>query len=210
MKINFSDDFENEIFNKSLDLSTDYAEASLDLIFEDGLLKELPIVKTLFTFYNITSSIIAQHNVKKILVFLQEFHSHRIEDDKIKKFKKQFNKDLNYRNEVLETVLIYIERFTDVKKSKILANLFIAYINENLSWKDFQKMTFILNTLNPSSFDFMAKYFELNSSKSMIELVEGEAFLLASGIATKFEDRFSLTRTGISIYEFGIKPLKKK
>ncbi len=107
MKINFSDDFENEIFNKSLDLSTDYAEVSLDLIFEDGLLKELPIVKTLFTFYNITSSIIAQHNVKKILVFLQEFHSHRIEDDKIKKFKKQFNKDLNYRNEVLETVLIY-------------------------------------------------------------------------------------------------------
>ena len=210
MKINFSDDFENEIFNKSLDLSTDYAEVSLDLIFEDGLLKELPIVKTLFTFYNITSSIIAQHNVKKILVFLQEFHSHRIEDDKIKKFKKQFNKDLNYRNEVLETVLIYIERFTDVKKSKILANLFIAYINENLSWKDFQKMTFILNTLNPSSFDIMVKYFESNSSKSMIELVEGEAFLLASGIATKFEDRFSLTRTGISIYEFGIKPLKKK
>src|SRR5690349_25168541 len=63
-----TDGFENEIYNKAIDLQTDYTELALDSITNNEILKEIPIVKTLAAFYNVASSLKARHDVKKILV----------------------------------------------------------------------------------------------------------------------------------------------
>lgn len=203
-----TNNLEKEIFNKTFDLSSDYTEVAIDVIINDDILKEIPIVKSLISFYNISSSLIARHNVKKVIIFLQEFHSKKVDSDKLERFKTKLEKDSNKKNEILETVLVLIEKFIDFEKSKILANLFLAHIENKLTWKDFKKLSFILNNLNPSGYVFLEKCADKNTSMKMSELIEGEAFLLACGIGTKFEEQFKLTNAGLKLYEYGLKPLK--
>lgn len=205
-----SESFEKEIFNKSIDLSIDYSEIALDLISTSEVVKEIPWVKTLAAFYNITSSINERYNVKKFLVFLQEFHSHQIDSKKLDDFKNKLNSNNEYKNEILEITLVLIEKFIDIEKSKILANLLKAHIEEDLTWEDYRKLTFVLNQLNPSGYIFLIKSFNKEIRMTMIQSIEGEAFLLASGIATKFEEQVKITPSGKKLYEFGLKPLKEK
>ncbi|MWW25107.1 hypothetical protein [Algibacter lectus] len=204
-----TDSIEKEIFNTTSELTQDYAEIALDTLTNESLLSEIPVVKSLVSFYKITSSIVDRHNVKKILTFLEEFHSKKIDENKLKIFKENFKKDTNHRNHVLETILLLNEKFLDTKKSKILANLFSAHIEDNLTWKEFFKLSFILSNLNPAGYKFLERSVEKNIKMEIFEVIEGEALLMACGIGTKFEERFKPTKTGINLYEFGIKPLKK-
>ena len=68
----------NEINSKTLDLGIDYSELALDEFLKDVVLKEIPFVKSVVSFYNIGNSIIDRHKTKKILTFFKEFHSSEI------------------------------------------------------------------------------------------------------------------------------------
>jgi hypothetical protein len=208
---NLTNSIEKEIFNTTTELTQDYAELALDTIANESLLSEIPIVKSLVSFYKITSSIVDRHNVKKILMFLEEFHSKSINENKLKIFKKKFSENTKHRNHVLETILLLNEKFIDTEKSKILANLFSAHIEGNLTWEEFFKLSFVLSNLNPAGYKFLEKSADKNTNikMKMFELIEGEALLMACGIGTKFEERFKPTKTGINLYEYGLKPLKK-
>lgn len=209
---NLTNSIEKEIFNVTSDLSKNYAEIALDVLTSESLLSKIPVVKSLVSFYKITSSIVDRHNMKKVLTFLEEFHSNKIDLVKLEMFKKKFDKDNKHRNQVLETILLLNERFIDIKKSQILANLFSAHIEEEITWEEFIKMSFMLSNLNPSGYKFLEKTVDEESEIriNMVQMIEGEAILMASGIGTKFEDRFKLTKTGIKLYELGLKPLRKK
>lgn len=211
-ELNLTESIENEIFNTSSDLSQDYAEIALDALTHESLLSEIPVIKSLVSFYKITSSIIDRYNVKKILIFLEEFHSNNIDENKLKKFQKKFSENTKHRNHVLETILLLNEKFIDTEKSKILANMFSAHIEEKLSWEEFFNLSFILNNLNPSGYKFLEKSIDEESKikMKMFEMIEGQAILMACGIGTKSEDKFYLTGTGKKLYEFGLKPLRKK
>ena len=145
---NLTESFEKEVFNSAFDLSIDFGESALDLITESAV-KEIPVLKTIAAFFSIGSSLNARFNVKKIALFLKEFHSNKIATKKLEKFKKRINEDLSYRNQVFETTLIMLERFLTIEKSAILANLFSAFIEEKIDLNTYQKLTFVLNQLNP-------------------------------------------------------------
>ncbi|KYG83495.1 hypothetical protein [Roseivirga echinicomitans] len=146
------------------------------------------------------------------MIFLEQFHSKGIDENKLKKFKDKFNENSKHRNHVLETILLLNEKFIDTEKSKILANLFSAHIEENLTWEDFFKISFILSNLNPAAYLFLEKHVDKDSKirTKMYESIEGEALLMACGIGTMFEQQFKPTRTAIKLYEYGLKPLKNK
>lgn len=209
---NLTDSLEKEIFNTTSELTQEYTELALDTLTDESLLSEIPIVKSLVAFYKITSSIVDRHNVKKILTFLEEFHSKSIDEKKLKRFKEKFSENTKHRNHVLETILLLNEKFIDTEKSKILANLFSSHIEEKLTWEEFFKMSFILTNLNPSGYLFLEKYVDTNSNirTKMHESIEGEALLMACGLGTMFELQFKPTKTAIKLYEYGLKPIKNK
>ena len=195
---------EIEIYEKTLELEIDYAELVIDNITENEILKEIPIVKTLVSFYNISSSFIARHNVKKILVFLKEFHTRNIDQVKLENFKAKFEKDLKHKEQVFETVLVLNEKFIEVIQSKILANLFKAHIEEQISWVEFNQLAFVLNSLNPAGYDFLHQKCKEEKWSDQ----DGEAFMYSCGIGHLDGLKFTITKTGQKLYVFGIKPLK--
>lgn len=176
--LNIISSFEKEIFNKTFDLSIEYGEIAIDIITTSEVLKAIPGLKTIATFYDITSSINSRYNFKKILVFLQQFHSQKINIDALKKFQIKISNDPKYRQELLETTLILIEQFTDLEKSRILANLLVAHINEDLTWNDYCTIIFIVNQLNPSGYISLIKHCnkKVQIPTGMREYIEGGIF----------------------------------
>lgn len=210
MENGLTDNFEKEIFNTTFNLSQNYAEIAIDTLISDYALKEIPIIKSLVSFYKIQSSIVARHNVKKILIFLNEFHTNEIEPKKLEEFKQKLNNNYKFKNRVFETLLLLNEKFIDTKKSQVLAHLFKALIEKKLTWEEFFNLSYILNNLNPSGYKFLKKSSDKSAhiKMKMNEIMEGEAVLISCGIGLKFENDFVLTKTGIKLYELGFEPSK--
>ena len=200
-----------EITNKTIDISIDYSELFLDSFLKDGILKDIPIISSIVGFYNISNSLIDRYKVKKILTFFQEFHSKNIESKKLNDFKIKISQDLMYKNKIVETIILYNERFLQVEKSKILANLLIAHIEEKIDWDEFQDILIALEIINPKGFDLLRKI-SLESTWANQQSYDfyQEALIVASGIGYRKGSRFYILPFGQKLFEYGIKPLTKK
>lgn len=76
---NLTESISDEIIETTIDLSIDYAEITMDEII-DGTLREIPLIKTIYSLGKLGYSIREKFFVKKILTFLQEFHSQKIDE----------------------------------------------------------------------------------------------------------------------------------
>lgn len=196
-----------ELITRSLDLTVDITEVGFDQFIKEGILKDLPFVNTIRAFYNIGSSIIAQHNVKKIITFFHELNTGEIDDVKFNQFLIKFNTDNKYKNEVIETILLLNERFLQIEKSKILANLVLAHINGNLTWTEFSDITFILDGIHPKCFFILKEMSSQPYWKSqIIHSPPDEALIIASGIGHREDSNFVIVELGQKLYNYGLKP----
>ncbi|MBI2474184.1 MAG: hypothetical protein HYV68_00615 [Candidatus Taylorbacteria bacterium] len=110
-----------ELIEPTFDLGTDYAELALDEFFDDGLLKEVPVVKTLVALVKTGIAIKERFFIKKFLVFLKEFHLDGEDKEELKEFKKKFDEDKKYREKITEQILVIVEQLDSVQKAKISA-----------------------------------------------------------------------------------------
>jgi len=195
----------NEINTKSLDLGIDYSELALDAFLKDSVLKEIPFVKSVVSFYNIGHSVIARHKTKKILTFFKEFHSCEIELDKFEKFKNKFNGDADYQNQVVETILLLNERFLQIEKSKILAKLIISHIEEKISWNELTDLSVVLDNIHPKGFLFLEKMSKENNWANHGRDQEGEALMIACGIGHRHGTLFMINDLGKKFYIYGLR-----
>ena len=179
---NINDLVKNEIIEKTIDLTTDYFELGLDAFLDENLLKEIPLVKSLVTFYNIASSVKDRHNVKKILTFFQEFHKQTIDPEKYKEFLHKFISHQSYNKKVVETIILLNERFLEIEKSKVLANLTRAHIEGNLSWAEFENIYVVLDSIHTVGFLFLKKMAELGWHSHQLRDEKNEPLMLACGI----------------------------
>lgn len=198
-----------EIIQRTLDLGIDYSEIALDNLISNEILAEIPIIKTITSFYNIRNSIINRHNTKKILTFFQEFNSKKIDDSKFNNFKHKFNTDFEYQTQVCETITLLNERFLQVEKSKILANLIIAHIEDLLSWEELTEITSILDIVQPKAFSLIEELSKSDWWNSNIRRDVREGFLIANGLGHKEGNLLKISTTGKQLFIFGIKPIKK-
>jgi hypothetical protein len=216
----------NEILKPNLDLSIDYSELALDEFLGDGLLKEMPVIKTLVGVVKTGIAIKERFFIKKFLTFLREFHSGSISQDSLDKFKIKFESDQKYREDVTEQVLILVEALTSVKKVKILARLFVSYIDGNFDWDRFRELALILERLSESCYPWLDKIANDKSddpkvatrflvrphifNQDFATMIEIQGLLSSSGIAYSKGSAFIITKLGQDLYYFGIKKLTPK
>ena len=196
----------DELTSKSIDLSVEYSEIALDEFLKEGLLKEIPIVKSVVTFYNIGNSVLARYNTKKIRTFFKEFHGSDINSESLLKFKSKFNSDSKYRTQVVETIILFNERFNQIEKSKILAKLILSHIEGHISWEELIALAIVLENIHPNGIIFL-------KSKMTYQGVpkhdhEGEPLMIACGIGYSgvgMQSPFKINKLGLLFYEFGVK-----
>lgn len=113
-----------------------YAEIGLDSIMDDGLLKEIPFISTAVAIYRIGSSIRERHHVLKLIAFLNEINNSTIDGEQREKYKKAFKENERFREKELEYILVIIDRYITLDKPRMLAKLYLAYLDEGIVWEE--------------------------------------------------------------------------
>lgn len=209
-----SETFSSEIIKTSLDLGIDFAEVGMDE-FIDGALKEIPFVKTIYSLGKIGYSIKERFFVKKLLTFLQEFHTNQIDENTLEEFKIKFATDKKYKDKIVENLLVYTDAFLNIEKSKIFANLFYHYISGKYDWLYFIGLADCLNAINVTAFEFLKELAEIEyeiaelpEERKIPRNGEKEALLYSCGIAyerSSWSSSFNISQIGKDLYEYGIR-----
>jgi hypothetical protein len=197
------------LVDPGIDLSTDLTEIAIDTIFTDGILKEIPIVKSIVAISKAGLAIKDMHFAKKILTFFQEFHKGNISQEKRDEFLNKLITDTPYRQDVMEQIIIYNDRFLITAKSKILANLLLAHVNGNIDWETFSETSQSLESINSRGLKAMSKLHGsgqmYQSFASQIEPMIDGFLLIAAGIAYLINGRTArLNKLGLCLLKYGI------
>ena len=87
------ENFEKSLFDDSKDIIEDYLEIGIDSIIDNGILKEIPIVKTIVGVLKVGKNVHDRNLLKQTLVFINEFNRNEIRQDKIEEYKKRIEND---------------------------------------------------------------------------------------------------------------------
>lgn len=128
--------FADSLTEESISCVSDYLEIGLDAVMDDGILKDIPIVSTAIALYKIGSSIKERHNLKKLLVFLNELNNGILDEQKRKEYQQKFQSNEKFRNQEIEYLLVLIDRYISYDKPQLLAKLYLAYLDGIIIWEE--------------------------------------------------------------------------
>lgn len=190
-----------------MDLTIEYAELALDSFLDNEIIKEIPIVKSIVGIIKGGIKIREIHFAKKLLTFLKEFHSAKLDDSIRIEFQQKFKSDTKYHNSVVEQIMILNERVLEIEKSKILANLFTSHLNNKFNWNDFLSLSYCTERLNLIAIDYLDEISKEEKPfyKGYSQFDDNAAFLIAAGVAQQWGTHLQITAHGQYLYFCGIK-----
>lgn len=142
-----TNDFEKSLFNDSIDIIGDYMEIGIDSFIEEGILSEVPIIKSIVSVLKMGKNVHDRNLLKQTLTFIKEFNSRNISKDKLVAYKSAIENNPKKGEEELGRVLILLNNYIDTEKSIMLARLYRAYINKIINWNEFCEFSEIINRL---------------------------------------------------------------
>ncbi len=132
---------ESELGNVSFEI----AEVGLDLLFKEGVLKDLPVISTLAGLFRTGIAVKDILFIRKLCNFLQELQDTSPEDRT--RMIEHLDKDEKHRGKVGDNLLLLLERSDSVEKPQFVGKAFRAYVNEELDKSDFWNLAFIIDRL---------------------------------------------------------------
>lgn len=156
MKESLSTSLIDSIGSTTTESLGNFLELGLDAILEDGLLKEIPFVSTAISIYKIGKSLTDRHNIKKLAVFLNEINQNTANENKREEYKSKINNDQKKREHELEFLLVILERYIGYEKPAMLAKLYLAYLDKQITWDDLALLAEIVDRFLPGDYDTLS------------------------------------------------------
>ena len=150
---------EEVIFDSTMDLGMDISEICIDMLFEDGTLREFPVFGTFYKAGKIVYSIGRLTYIKKLLVFAQEMQRNDVGGTTLKKHKEliKANKKKYYKE--LEVIIEYLNRQVGYEKSALNARIYYLYLNEEIGYEDLVLLWEIVDQLYMSDKDALIEIY---------------------------------------------------
>lgn len=196
----------NSLTEEAATVSSELLEVGLDAILEDGLLKDIPLLSTAVSIYKIGNSIKERHNIKKLNSFLNELNNGIVDDCQREEYKRDFVENKKIRNKELEYILVLIDRYLSEDRSRLLAKLYLAYLENRIVWDEFVMYAEILDRLFKLDIDTLvsdaAQYIVYRNigAESILRLV-AIGLMVDATDTSPFEQRsngnYSLTPVGL-------------
>lgn len=154
---------ETVIFDSVLETGIDLAEVSIDLLCEDSILRDIPILGTVFKLGKAVFSISRRMYIKKILIFAQEMQKGNVDKEILQKHKERLLADPKLYNSELETIVEYINRQVGYEKSKYYARTYMLYLNQEIKYEEFILFFEIIDQMFLTDIDTLKEIYEKNT-----------------------------------------------
>ena len=168
--------FADSLKEESIACIGEYAEIGLDAVMEDGVLRDIPIVSTAIALYKIGNSIKERYNLKKLLVFLNEINNGIVDEEKRADYQQKFQSNEKFRNQEIEYLLVLIDRYINYDKPRMLAKLYLAYLNDIIDWQELTVYAEVVDRFLPGDLQELQNGSQYNvhyqkASDSLLRLV---------------------------------------
>lgn len=175
-------------------ISKDVLETILDKeIFENGFLKDIPIVNSIVGAGKTVSSIRDYLFTKKILGFLNGLASISLE--KRQKMISKVDSNPTYRQSVGSKLIFIIDQTQDSEVAGIISKLFVAFLEGELTYREFCKSSLIVNRIDIIDLeDFLElpdDAYGQNGTQDL-GLEELDNFLINAGLCTAETDEVTV------------------
>jgi len=129
------------------DLAAEYGEVGIDQLLDNGLLRELPGLKTIIGAIRACRSARDYVFFKKIKRFVESIEEHPAEQRE--EFARTMDEDPEYRTRVTDSLLLLLEQLDDIEKVVLLARAFTAFVRGDVeSFYYFQRYGEIIKAAN--------------------------------------------------------------
>jgi hypothetical protein len=129
------------------DLMADYTELGIDRLLEEGILRELPGVKTIIGLIRSYRTARDYLFFKKIKRFAESIDA--CSDEQREVFAHKMEENAKYRERVTDALLLLLEQLDDIEKAVLLARAFSAFVRGELkSFYYFQRYGQIIKAAN--------------------------------------------------------------
>lgn len=193
-KFELVDSLKDSLDTDFADLSLDYGELAIDGLFDNDILKDIPIFKTIVALAKTGINIRDRHLLKETLIFIKSVNEGNISEENRNKFLKRYNNDKKTKEE-LERVIIIIDSHIDSKQTSRLGHFFDAYINENINWSKFIE----LSQANQRIFEEDIKF--LMDIKNQYEIMDDYKGLRLAGIGLVQQKSMTVDGASLNFFE---------
>lgn len=136
------------------DILSDIAEISLDTTMkkfaaDQELLRDLPVIKWLVAANSVWNSVHNAHFLKKYASFIGQVSAEHITKEDV----LLLNEDVLFADvieKITENTLVYIDRYHDELKAKLLGQLFVeTFVNYKFSVDEYNSLMFSIDSIHP-------------------------------------------------------------
>lgn len=131
----------NSIYTPLPDLGLDYLELSIDSLLDDGLLQEIPIVKTVASVCKVGIGIHERNMILQLFAFIQELNSGSISPEKLRQHKEKLENNPQQFKKELGRITIILNSQIDTFQSKVLASIYSSFLNQEFDWNKFCELS---------------------------------------------------------------------
>jgi hypothetical protein len=167
----FENDLSKELVSNSGDLLVDLADIGINNVLDDGIINEIPILKTIASVCKIGLNIRDRFFAKKIVYFIASFSAGQKDADKYNKFISEMNND-KFRSKVTEQIIITVDRLDTALKAQIISNFLISLINEKITWDDFMQFSNIVNYLTEVDYEALQLLYKEQNNHVCFKIYE--------------------------------------
>ena len=138
--------FESSLFDSNLtDTAIDITELGIDSVLDDGLFKDIPIVRTVVGVAKTAQNIYDRNLLRQTAIFILEFNTGSLNSEKLLEYRQRIDSDSKLLEKELGRLMILLNNNIDLEKSKILAHFYKSYVFEQISWESFCELSDVLN-----------------------------------------------------------------
>jgi len=146
--------FRDSLFQNATNIIQDYAELGIDSFLDEGIVKEIPIIKTIISGKKIINNIMERNLLKNLVIFIEELNTGNVDEEKIKKYREELNDSAKAERE-LGRFLFLLNQTFDNEKSIMYSKIYKAYINKKIDWNKTLEFTEIVSRMFIQDLDIL-------------------------------------------------------
>lgn len=131
--------------NNTRDLTAEIVETGLDIVVEEGIIKDIPVVGIFAKIFAISGAIRGRIFTKKIALFLKNATEISVEEKE--SFREKFEGNKEHRKRIGEEFILLLEKHETFEKSAILGGFFKMYIQGKNTLDDFRIFAFAIDRI---------------------------------------------------------------
>lgn len=155
-----SDSMSESLKDETANIISNIGEIGIDAALKNGIFRDVPILSTAISVFNIGKGIREYAALVKMFRFIREMNNGCANEDERKKRADYFKNDKKKRAEELKYLIIILDRYLSEERAALLAKIYLYYLDEQISWTEVQILSETIDQILLEDLSYLKLYYK--------------------------------------------------